>query len=68
VRDPVQEDLSRGRLGSLNGVPLRVSVQEYVQFRHLGNPTAVDLPVELYREPHGPQLTTNRETGRCLVG
>ena len=49
---PVENNLTRGRLGSLNSVLLRFPVQQDVQFRNLGNPTAIDFPVELNRELH----------------
>ena len=40
MRDPVEDNLSRSGLGSLNRILLRIRVQEDVQFRDLGNPTA----------------------------
>jgi len=52
VGDPVENDLPRSRLGSLNSVPLRLPVQEDVQFRNFSYPPAVDFPVELNRELH----------------
>ncbi len=67
MRDSVQKDLSRGRLGSLNCFPLRVPVQEDIQFRNFGDPTAVDLPVELDRKLHSPQVTTNRENTEAYM-
>jgi hypothetical protein len=56
VRDSVADDLPRGRLGSFNGVLLRIPVKENVQFRNFGNPTAIDFPVELNRELHSHSL------------
>ena len=50
--DPVENNFSRCRLCPMNRVLLRVAVQEYVQLRHLGNPTAIDFPVKLDRELH----------------
>jgi len=52
----IENTLPRGRLSSLDRVVLRVPVQEDVQFRHLGNPTAIDFTVELDRELHGHSL------------
>ena len=49
MRDPVEDNLSRGRLCSLKRVLLRGPVQEDVQFGHFGDPTAVDFAVELDR-------------------
>ena len=54
--DPVENNLPRGRLSSLNRVLLRVPVQEDVQFRYFGYPTAIDFPVEVNRELHGHSL------------
>ena len=54
--DPVDNNLTRGLLGSLNCVLLRIAVQEEVQLRNLGNPAAIDFPVELNREPHSYSL------------
>jgi hypothetical protein len=56
VSDPVQNDRPSSRLRSLNRVLLRVPVQQHVQFRHLGNPTAIDLAVKLDRELHRHSL------------
>ena len=54
--DPVENNLPRGRLSSLNRILLRVPVQEDVQFRYFGNPTAIDFAVELDRELHSHSL------------
>lgn len=61
--DSVENNLPRGRLGSLNGVLLRIAVQEDVQFRDLGNPTAIDFPVELNRELHSHSLPPLAKSG-----
>ena len=47
VRDPVENDLERGQLGSLDGVPLRIPVQRDIQLRNLYNPAAIDFQAEL---------------------
>jgi hypothetical protein len=56
VSDSVENDLPCSRLRSLNRVLLRVPVQQHVQFRHFGNPTAIDLAVKLDRELHSHSL------------
>ena len=56
MSDPVENNLPRRRLGSLNRVLLRVAVQEDVQFRHFGNPTAIDFAVKLDGELHSHSL------------
>jgi len=56
VGDPVENNLPRGRLSSLNRILLRVPVEEDVQFRYFGNPTAIDFAVELDRELHSQSL------------
>ena len=58
MSDPVEHNLPRRRLGSLNRVLLRVTVQEDVQFRHFGNPTPIDFAVKRDHELHSQQLTT----------
>jgi hypothetical protein len=65
VGDPVQHNLPRGRLGSLNSVPPRIAVQEDVQFRNLGNPAAIDFPAELNRELHCLSLPPIVESRAC---
>jgi hypothetical protein len=66
VGDPVENNLPRGGLSSLNCVLLRVPVQEDVQFGHLGNPTAIDFAVELDRELHSHSLSPiAREPQEC---
>jgi len=52
VGDPVEDNFPRSRLSPLNRVLLRGPVQEDIQFRHFGNPTAVDFTVQLDRELH----------------
>jgi len=42
VGDSVEDNFPRCRLGPLNRVLLRAAVQEHVEFRHFGNPTAID--------------------------
>lgn len=54
--DPVENDLPRGRLSSLNRVLPGVPVQEDIQFRHFGNPAAIDFAVELDCELHSYSL------------
>jgi hypothetical protein len=56
VGDPVENNLPRGRLSSLNRILLRVPVEEDVQFRYFGNPTAIDFAVELDHELHSHSL------------
>jgi hypothetical protein len=56
VRNPVENNLPRGHLGSLNCVQLRIPVQQYVQFRNLSYPTAIDFPTELNSELHSHSL------------
>jgi len=56
MSDPIENNLLCGRLSSLNRILPRVPVQEDVQFRHFGNPTAIDLVVELDRELHSHSL------------
>jgi hypothetical protein len=48
--DAIENDLPRGQLNSLNRLLFGIPVQEDVQFRHFGNPTAVDFTVEFDRE------------------
>ncbi len=55
--DPVQDNLSRGRLHPLNCVLLRVAVQENVQFGHLGDPPAIDFAIKVNGKRHGQSLT-----------
>ena len=55
--DPVENYLPRCRLGSLNRVLLGDPVQEDVQFRYFGNPTAVDFAVQLDHELHSHSLS-----------
>ena len=59
MRDPVENNLPRGRLSSLNGVLLRIAVKEDIQFRNLGNPTAIDFPI---------QSSVGRKLPRCSDG
>jgi hypothetical protein len=56
VSDPVENNLPRGRLSSLNRVLLRVPLQDDVQFRHFGNPTAIDFTAQVDRELHSHSL------------
>ena len=55
--NPVENNLPRGRLGTLNRVLLRFPVQEDVQFRNFGNPTTVDLMIQLDRKLHSPSVS-----------
>ena len=69
--DPVENNLPRGRLGSLNCVLLRVPIKEDVQLRNLGDPTAVDFQTELNRELHShslPQPVKSRGDRQMLPG
>jgi hypothetical protein len=69
MSDPVKNNLARCRLGSLNRVLLRVAVQEDVQFRHFGNPTAIDFAVKLDHELHSHSLPPPMRTrGRASGG
>ena len=69
MSDPVQNDLASSGLRSLNRVLLRVPVQQHVQFRHFGNPTAIDLAVKLDRELHSHTLPPLMRSGsRALAG
>ena len=52
MSDPVLDDLPRRGLRTLNCILLRVAVQENVQFRNLGDPTAIDFEIELDSELH----------------
>lgn len=52
MRDPVESNLTRGRLGFLDSVQLRITVQEDIQSPNLGDPTAIDFPIQLNRELH----------------
>lgn len=61
--DPIENNLLRGQLSSLNGILPRVPVQEDVQFRRFGNPTAVDFAVGLDRELHSHSVPPMAETG-----
>jgi proteic killer suppression protein len=56
VGDPVEDNLSRLRLGPLNSILLRIRVEEDVQLRNLGNSTAIDFPIEHDRERHSHRL------------
>jgi len=56
VGDPVENNLPRGRLRSLNRIQLRLPIQEDVQFPYFGNPAAIDFAVELDRELHSRSL------------
>ena len=56
MSDPVEDNLPRCRLGSLDRVLLRLAVQKDVQFRHFGNPTPIDFAVKLDRELHSHSL------------
>ena len=64
MSDPVENNLPRGRLGPLNRVLLRVAVKKDVQFRHFGNPTAIDFAVELDRESHKHSLPSTVQSSR----
>ena len=54
--NPVENNLPRSRLSSLDRVQPGGSVQQDVQFRHFGNPTPIDFAVELDRELHSHSL------------
>ena len=54
--DPVENNLLGGRLSSLNRILPRIAVKENVQFRHLGNPTAIEFAIKLDRELHRHSL------------
>ena len=66
--DPVENNFPRCRLGPLNRVLLRVPVQEDVQFRHFGNPTAIDFAVKLDRELHSHSLPPLMRNGGRASG
>jgi len=55
--NPIENNLPRSRLGSLDSVLFRVPIEEDVQFRNLGDPAAIHLPVELNRKLHSHILT-----------
>jgi len=57
VGNSVENNLPSGRLGTLNRVLLRFSVQEDVQFRNFGNPTTIYLMIQLDRELHSQSLS-----------
>src|SRR4051812_32012048 len=63
VGDAVENNLPRGRLGSLNSVLLRIPVQEDVQFRNLSDPPAIDFSIELNRELHSHSLASIVNSG-----
>jgi hypothetical protein len=58
VGDPVENNLLGRPLSFLNCVELRIPIQEDVQFRDLGDITAVDFPVDLNCELHSQILPT----------
>ena len=57
MSDTVENDLPSSRLSSLNRVLFRFPVEEDVQFRYFGNPTAVDFAVQLDHELHSHSLS-----------
>ena len=61
--DPVQDNLPCGRLRPLNCILLRVAVQENVQFRHLGDPTAIEFAIQLNCELHSHSLARTPDGG-----
>jgi hypothetical protein len=63
--DPVENNLPRGRLGSLNRVLFRIPVKQDIQFRNLGNPAAVNFPAELDGELHESSLPP-QESDKCF--
>ena len=66
VGDPVADNLPRCRLSSLNRVLFGDPLQDDVQFRYFGNPTAVDFAVRLDGELHShslPSMLWNRWFG-----
>ena len=54
--DPVKNDFPRRRLRPLNGVLLRIPIQQHIQFRHFGNPTAIDFSIQLNGELHSHRI------------
>ena len=56
MSDPVLDYLPRGRLRPLNRILLRVAIQENVQLRHLGDPTAIEFAIKLNSELHRHSL------------
>jgi hypothetical protein len=61
MRDTIQYDLPRRRLRPLNCILSRVAVQENVQFRHFGDPTAIEFAIKLNRELHSHSLAPRRQ-------
>jgi hypothetical protein len=45
MRDPVENDLARGRLSLIYCIRLRFPIQEDAQFRNVGYPAAVGFPI-----------------------
>ena len=66
--DPVENNFPGCRLGTLNRVLLRVTVQEDVQFRHFGNPAAIDFAVKLDHELHSHSLPPLMRSGGRASG
>ena len=66
--DPVENNFPRCRLGPLNRVLLRIPIQDDVQFRHFGNPTAIDFAVKLDRELHCHSLPPLKRSGGRASG
>ena len=65
--DQVENNLARRRLRSLNGNQLRIPIQQDIQFRHLGNPPAIDFLVEINCELHTRSLpATSTRFGAVL--
>jgi hypothetical protein len=60
MSDAVENNLLRGRLSSLNRILLRVPVYEDILFGYFGDPTAVNLAVELDGELHNHSVSPNR--------
>ena len=54
--------------GPLNRVLLRVAVQEHVQFRHFGNPTAIEFAIKLDCELHSHSLPSPMRSGGRASG
>jgi hypothetical protein len=54
MSDAVEHDFPRGRLGSLDGIQLRIPVQQDIQLRNLRNPSAIDFLAEIDCELHVP--------------
>ncbi len=59
VSHPVEVNFLRCGLNSQDGLLPRITIQEDIQFRNLGNSATVRFPVQLNRELHAQSLPAN---------